>query len=180
MACDSSRNVVMRSIAALGALLVISPFGAVSRVSAAVLDTRSPRIEAQLQDSTHPEAYASIISTDIDTDGDIDVVAVDHTLHLFVWVNDGSGHLIRQTPRPAQRRYRDIGVPAVDDQGAQDQVWVLDSMPWLNLDVEPPQFCLVIFSSIPVIPPSTLAYRTVPWYGSRAPPQRPSFSLSLS
>ncbi len=43
------------------------------------------------------------INVDIDTDGDLDVVAVDSTLQLYVWINDGDGHFTRRAPvRPGQ------------------------------------------------------------------------------
>src|SRR2546427_4114912 len=40
----------------------------------------------------------AIVATDIDADGDLDVVASDSTLQLHVWVNDGAGHLQRKRP----------------------------------------------------------------------------------
>ncbi len=41
-----------------------------------------------------------IVAADIDADGDLDVIASDANLDLFVWVNDGQGHLSR---RPSRR-----------------------------------------------------------------------------
>lgn len=49
-----------------------------------------------LHDST--AALTSIVVVDIDRDGDADVVATDGALHLFVWINDGTGKLTRQAP----------------------------------------------------------------------------------
>jgi len=45
-------------------------------------------------------ALTSIVVADIDRDGDADVVATDDALHLFVWINDGTGRLTQQRPTP--------------------------------------------------------------------------------
>lgn len=55
-------------------------------------------LATSLHDST--AALTSIVVTDIDRDGDADVVATDGALHLFVWINDGTGRLTRQAPAP--------------------------------------------------------------------------------
>jgi hypothetical protein len=47
--------------------------------------------------------FASIIAADIDADGDLDVIATDHALNLYVWVNDGAGHLTLQNPAHEDR-----------------------------------------------------------------------------
>jgi len=49
-----------------------------------------------------PGRFVSIVAADIDDDGDLDVVASDSSLHLHVWVNDGSGHFTRQRPHKSQ------------------------------------------------------------------------------
>jgi hypothetical protein len=41
----------------------------------------------------------AIVASDIDDDGDLDVVANDGSLDLLVWINDGSGHLTRRAAR---------------------------------------------------------------------------------
>ena len=41
----------------------------------------------------------AMIARDIDADGDLDVVANDAMLQLFVWINDGTGHLTRREAR---------------------------------------------------------------------------------
>jgi hypothetical protein len=40
----------------------------------------------------------SIVTADIDADGDLDVVASDSALQIHVWVNDGAGHFTAQEP----------------------------------------------------------------------------------
>jgi FG-GAP-like repeat len=44
---------------------------------------------------------ASLITTDLDADGDLDVVATDGSSALVVWTNDGNGRLTRKPPRRA-------------------------------------------------------------------------------
>lgn len=53
-------------------------------------------LATSLHDST--STLTSIVVADIDRDGDADVVATDGALHLFVWINDGTGRLTRQAP----------------------------------------------------------------------------------
>jgi hypothetical protein len=38
----------------------------------------------------------AMVASDIDADGDLDLVANDGSLDLIVWINDGTGHLTRQ------------------------------------------------------------------------------------
>ena len=45
---------------------------------------------------------ATVVTTDFDSDGDLDVVASDGATHLFVWINDGAGHLTRRARRVRQ------------------------------------------------------------------------------
>lgn len=41
----------------------------------------------------------AMVANDIDADGDLDVIANDGSLHLVVWINDGTGHLARREAR---------------------------------------------------------------------------------
>jgi FG-GAP-like repeat len=41
-----------------------------------------------------------IVATDIDRDGDADVVALNEDLHLHVWLNNGQGRFIRRKQAP--------------------------------------------------------------------------------
>jgi len=41
----------------------------------------------------------AIVARDVDADGDLDVVANDGSLHLSVWINDGTGRLTRREGR---------------------------------------------------------------------------------
>jgi len=44
---------------------------------------------------------ASLVTTDLDSDGDLDVIATDGSSALVVWTNDGNGRLTRKPPRRA-------------------------------------------------------------------------------
>jgi|SRR5581483_551803 len=59
----------------------------------------------------------SIVVADIDRDGDADVVATDDALHLFVWLNDGTGHLTQQRPARATTRTLEAHGPDLDGGG---------------------------------------------------------------
>ncbi len=43
----------------------------------------------------------AMVASDIDADGDLDLVANDGSLDLIVWINDGTGHLTRRLARQA-------------------------------------------------------------------------------
>ena len=53
-------------------------------------------LRVALADADTP--LVAVIAADIDDDGDLDVVASDSALQLYVWVNDGAGHLRRKRP----------------------------------------------------------------------------------
>ncbi len=65
----------------------------------------SRELPSNLATSLHdaPSTLTSVVVMDIDRDGDVDVVATDAALHLFVWINDGTGRLVRQAPAPLGR-----------------------------------------------------------------------------
>lgn len=98
-----------------GALVVavLSPCSAASADAASLpahADVRAGRcvepasFRLLVADRYHVE-FSKVIATDIDRDGDIDVVATTDR-SFTVWVNDGSGHLTSQ--RPSQ------GGPGID------------------------------------------------------------------
>src|SRR5215831_9778899 len=59
-------------------------------------------VAASLQDASEP--LTSVVVADIDRDGDADVVATDAALHLFVWLNDGTGRFTQQQPAAPDNR----------------------------------------------------------------------------
>src|SRR5579871_6714606 len=60
----------------------------------------------------------TIVTTDLDSDGDLDVVASDGAAHLFVWINDGAGHFTRKDPRPNDDRQPTTSTPTVSERPA--------------------------------------------------------------
>jgi hypothetical protein len=54
-------------------------------------------------DLTRKGPLARVVVSDIDRDGDIDVVASVGTLDLIVWTNDGAGHFSAAGRRPHRR-----------------------------------------------------------------------------
>ena len=57
----------------------------------------------------------AMVASDIDADGDLDLVANDGSLDLIVWINDGTGHLTRRLARQA-RGWRDDASTANSDK----------------------------------------------------------------
>jgi len=62
-------------------------------------------------------AMVSIVTADIDGDGDLDVVASDSELQLYVWLNDGFGHFVRQRPTSGSRWRREGAAPSLEHRG---------------------------------------------------------------
>ena len=58
----------------------------------------------------------TVVTTDFDSDGDLDVVASDGATHLFVWINDGAGHLTRKEPAPQSDRQPFTSTPSVAER----------------------------------------------------------------
>jgi len=56
----------------------------------------------------------AIVTADIDSDGDLDVIASDSALQIHVWVNDGSGHLTPRTPAQSTMWQGLPALPSVD------------------------------------------------------------------
>ena len=57
----------------------------------------------------------ALVASDIDDDGDLDLVANDGSLDLLVWINDGTGHLTRRLARQTSG-WRDDASTANSDQ----------------------------------------------------------------
>ena len=58
----------------------------------------------------------ALVAFDIDGDGDLDVVGSDGSLELFVWENDGAGHLARKYPQRSNGWRADVPGPTFHDQ----------------------------------------------------------------
>jgi hypothetical protein len=57
------------------------------------------------------ERLVAMVANDIDADGDLDVIANDGSLQLVVWINDGTGHLVRREARRTSGLRPDRGGP---------------------------------------------------------------------
>lgn len=88
-------------------------------------------LEASLPD--HGRDLVSIVAADIDADGDLDIIASDASLHLFVWVNDGAGHLTPQRPAKSTAWHSEPGDPAFDGGPATSEVSAQSDPPSLHL-----------------------------------------------
>jgi hypothetical protein len=74
----------------------------------------------------------SVVAADIDADGDIDIVATDGSLNLFVWVNDGTGHLTRQRPSHRSAWRDEPAGPRVDDRAETFQPSTHETAPSMD------------------------------------------------
>ena len=64
---------------------------------------------------------SSIVTTDLDADGDLDIVAADRSsgaIDIVVWVNDGAGRLTRKAPAPVGHLASEPADPTIDDHQA--------------------------------------------------------------
>ncbi len=68
-------------------------------------------LDTSARDSSEP--LISVVVADIDRDGDADVIATDAALHLFVWLNDGTGRFTQQQPASGGERSADGDRPGV-------------------------------------------------------------------
>jgi hypothetical protein len=60
----------------------------------------------------------ALVASDIDDDGDLDLVANDGSLDLLVWINDGTGHLTRRLARRTSGWRDDASTANSDKDGA--------------------------------------------------------------
>jgi hypothetical protein len=74
-------------------------------------------------------ALVAIVTTDLDTDGDLDIVATDSDLRLYVWINDGAGHFTRQEPARLPTWRGDPSRPRVNDGAALVELVTQTSRP---------------------------------------------------
>jgi len=111
---------VRNSVRAAGVLATLGAWAAVSAIAASMWFAggapgqpgslvRRPTFDAAALVPTLPHVLVppalpagdlvAMVARDIDADGDLDVVANDAMLHLFVWINDGTGRLTRREAR---------------------------------------------------------------------------------
>jgi hypothetical protein len=64
---------------------------------------------------------SSLITADLDADGDLDIVAADRSgggIGIVVWVNDGAGRLTRKAPAPKGNLASEPSAPSIDEHQA--------------------------------------------------------------
>ncbi|HEX4346279.1 MAG TPA: VCBS repeat-containing protein, partial [Vicinamibacterales bacterium] len=117
----------------------------------------------------------TVVTTDLDSDGDLDVVASDGATHLFVWINDGAGHLTRKAPLPEKDEQPTTSTPSVNERPATALVSIQpagalalwnDQRVWISLAGR--AFRSRGRPDVASIAPGSL--------GSRAPPSLPLFA----
>ena len=63
----------------------------------------------------------SLVAADLDSDGDLDIVAADNSngsIGIVVWVNDGAGHLTRKDPAAPKNLGSQPAAPSIDHRPA--------------------------------------------------------------
>ena len=114
---------------------------------------------------------SSLITADLDADGDLDIVAADRSnggIGIVVWVNDGAGRLTRKTPSkgnlaskpasPSLDEHQPTVMASVQPDGPAIAAISVDS--WLTLPARPHDLAR---SSIPEsVTPATLRSRSPP------------------
>lgn len=119
--------------------------------------------------------FFALVTTDLDADGDDDVIASNGALDLLVWINDGSGHLTaHRGPAPYWQEHSSSRTI----EGPRDEAAVTakdddDDVPVAHIDLR------IVWRDTAVIllPRALLDRRTsilVPTHSSRGPP---TFSL---
>jgi hypothetical protein len=151
--------------------LSIHPTGAVTPGGQA-----SPRVE------TLPLSFAppldpgirlvALVASDIDADGDLDLVASDGSLDLLVWINDGAGHLTRQYGKRASGWNSDS--LTADSDAVSSRVSVVGSS---AAQVDPGRLRLFLLDRhISSRSPQSLSPQS--WYARSQNPRAPPLSLS--
>jgi hypothetical protein len=98
------------------------------RIDTALIENRAgaARISIQLTSSSSAfhldAAVTAVVQSDVDHDGDLDLVASTSSGELLVWINDGHGHFTRQ---PAARTSALSGDPVLVGTTA-DQPFAID------------------------------------------------------
>jgi len=117
-------------------------------------------------------SVSSLITADLDADGDLDIVAADRSnggIGIVVWVNDGAGRLTRKTPSSKGNLASEPASPSLDERQATAMVSVQPDGPalaaisvdsWLTLPARPYDLAR---SSVPEsVTPATLRSRSPP------------------
>jgi hypothetical protein len=116
---------------------------------------------------------SSFVTTDLDADGDLDVVAADRSngaIGIVVWVNDGAGRLTRKVPAAPQRNLAGgPASPSIDQREAAVAASIQPNGPaietisvntWLLLPARP--YDLALSAAPESATPATLRSRSPP------------------
>lgn len=76
----------------------------------------------------------ALVAADIDHDGDTDVVGIDGSFDLVVWVNDGTGQLTPKHSERSDRWQTDLPGPAVNDQLDSTETFAQNDPPSARVD----------------------------------------------
>ena len=96
-------------------------------------DRRLPASIAAVE-LTAGRLLTAIVAADIDADGDLDVVASDSALELYVWVNDGAGHFTRRDPIQSRSWHPLPADPAVDGRAVSIESFTQTNPPSVSAD----------------------------------------------
>jgi hypothetical protein len=115
---------------------------------------------------------SSLVTADLDADGDLDIVAADRSngsIGIVVWVNDGAGRLTRKAPSSKGHLASEPASPSLDEHQATVMASVQPDGPalatisansWLTLPAQPYDLAR---SSVPEsVTPATLRSRSPP------------------
>jgi hypothetical protein len=118
----------------------------------------------------HTPDLVSIVAADVDDDGDVDVVANDASLHLFIWLNDGTGHLTRQQPARTNAWQGQPGDPTVNRSATTCDVPSQTSRPSPQPTRAAAGFQLAARTAVAACRPAIAVVRVAARRSPRAPP----------
>ena len=112
----------------------------------------------------------SAVTADIDSDGDLDVVATDRALNLLVWVNDGAGHFTRQRPKRGGGFSTRASGPTLERRSGSVAVSTLNDPPSAGLGQRPSLDAKLPGATRPPTTDRFVLPSTASYCPSRAPP----------
>jgi hypothetical protein len=131
-----ARGVILAAALAIGVSAAPPRTAAPAAVAALVPSHRPSDLPTALQVSLsqEPVTLVAAIATDIDADGDLDIVGSDEQLGLVVLVNDGHDHLSRRASRRPSNAAAGPEAPAMNSRGGARAVSVQNEPPTVNVD----------------------------------------------
>jgi hypothetical protein len=86
-------------------------------------------LPADLAETELRDGLVAVVATDIDTDGDLDIVATDRALNVYVWINDGAGHFTRRAPARSPNWGSDPAGSTIDDRAPAIELFTQNTRP---------------------------------------------------